>query len=110
MGSKPVRTKAFSYIRMSTERQLLGDSLRRQYELAQAYAGEHDLELVELPPDIGMSGWTGANRLAGTLSTFLTKIGTSAVPSGSMLLVESLDRISRQNVLEARGPKPGRVR
>jgi DNA invertase Pin-like site-specific DNA recombinase len=101
MGSKPVKTKAFSYIRMSSERQLLGDSLKRQFELAQAYAAEHDLELDNMKPDVGLSGWTGANRLAGTLHSFLAKIGTPAVPAGSMLLVESLDRISRQNVLEA---------
>ena len=61
---------------MSSERQLLGDSLRRQFELAQAYAAEHDLDLDNMKPDIGLSGWTGANRLAGTLSEFLAKIGT----------------------------------
>ena len=54
-----------------------------------------------MKPDIGVSGWTGANRLAGTLHSFLGKIGTPAVPAGSLLLVESLDRISRENVLEA---------
>lgn len=101
IGGFRVRTKAFSYIRMSTERQLLGDSLKRQFELAQAFAAEHDLDLDNMKPDIGLSGWTGANRLAGTLSDFLKKIGTPAVPRGSYLLVESLDRISRENVIDA---------
>lgn len=95
-----MKTKAFSYIRMSLPRQMLGDSMKRQEELAKEYAAEHDLELSQLKIET-MSGWTGANRLQGTLSGFLAKIGTHAVPPGSYLLVESLDRISRENVLEA---------
>src|SRR4051812_34660586 len=41
------RPKAYSYIRMSTEGQLQGDSLRRQTDRSRLYALEHGLELDE---------------------------------------------------------------
>jgi hypothetical protein len=40
---KPKRPKAYSYIRMSTEGQLQGDSLRRQTDRSRQYALEHGL-------------------------------------------------------------------
>ena len=42
-----IRRKAYSYIRMSTDTQLKGDSLRRQLEASKAYAENHNLELVD---------------------------------------------------------------
>ena len=41
------RPHAYSYIRMSTDLQLKGDSRRRQLELSKTFAAEHDLELVD---------------------------------------------------------------
>ena len=95
--SKPL---AFSYIRMSTELQLKGDSLRRQTELSERYAEENDLELVRdfNLQDIGVSAFKGANIERGALGRFLEAVERGAVPRGSYLLVESLDRLSRQNL------------
>ena len=65
-GSTP-RPKAYSYVRMSTDRQLKGDSLRRQLEASAKYAMEHGLDLQtgrELQ-DIGVSGYDGANVETG---------------------------------------------
>jgi DNA invertase Pin-like site-specific DNA recombinase len=39
--------RAYSYIRMSTDAQIKGDSLRRQLELSELYAQEHGLQLVD---------------------------------------------------------------
>ncbi len=52
---------AYSYIRMSTDIQLKGDSLRRQEELSVKYAEEHDLELDKdfKLRDIGVSAFHG---------------------------------------------------
>lgn len=46
--------------------------------------------------DIGVSGFKGANASVGEFAKILEAIKTGAIPSGSFLLVESLDRISRQ--------------
>ena len=40
--------KAYSYIRFSSTRQMRGDSLRRQTELSEQYAKEHNLELDQI--------------------------------------------------------------
>lgn len=88
---------------MSTELQLKGDSLRRQTELSERYVAEHDLELVsdyELH-DIGVSAYGGSNVSKGALGRFLEAIKNGEIPRDSYLLVESLDRLSRQNIDEA---------
>lgn len=91
---------AYSYVRMSRDLQLKGDSLRRQMERSQKYAAEHNLELVEdsILRDIGVSAYKGANVKQGALGQFLEAVRSQSVPSGSYLLVESLDRISREEV------------
>ena len=85
---------------MSTELQLKGDSRRRQLELSQAYAAEHDLDLVEEDQleDIGLSAFKGDNIKEGALGKFLESVKAETIQPGSYLLVESLDRISRQEV------------
>ena len=61
--------RAYSYIRMSTDVQLRGDSLRRQLEASSDYAAKHGLELVEESrlQDIGISAFKGANVSEGAL-------------------------------------------
>jgi len=96
------RPRAFSYVRMSTPGQLLGDSLRRQLEASRTYASTHGLELVEEPlQDLGVSAYKGANVSEGSLGRFLDAVRSGKVPTGSFLLVESLDRISRQEIRKA---------
>lgn len=97
----PMRPRAYSYIRMSTDIQLRGDSRRRQLELSEAYARDHDLDLVKefQLEDLGVSAFRGANLSeASSLGRFLHSVKSGDVPPGSYLLVESLDRLSRQNV------------
>lgn len=95
--------KAYSYTRFSTPEQAKGDSQRRQVELAEAYAATHGLELDEdlRLRDEGVSGFRGANVRKGALGQFLSAIDDGIVEPGSLLLVESLDRVSRQNPWEA---------
>jgi len=98
--SKP---KAYSYIRFSSPEQSKGDSLRRQTELARKYAVDHDLDLDEDLSfrDLGVSGYSGDNLETGRLGDFLAAVQSGHVESGSYLLVESLDRISRKKAREA---------
>ena len=94
---------AYSYVRMSNSEQLRGDSLRRQTELSLRYAAANGLELVEdfKLHDIGVSAFKGDNATTGKLGKFLDAVKAGQVPVGSYLLVESLDRLSRQKVTSA---------
>jgi DNA invertase Pin-like site-specific DNA recombinase len=96
-------TKAYSYIRFSTPEQLKGDSLRRQREKSQAYAAEHGLELDTTlnMRDLGVSAFRGANIEKGNLGVFIKAIEQGLIEPGSYLLVESLDRLSRAEVIDS---------
>lgn len=92
---------AYSYIRFSSPEQAKGDSLRRQIERSAEYARAHGLELDHSLRDLGVSGFKGANRHFGALARFLTLVEAAKIERGSYLLVESLDRLSREEVLKA---------
>lgn len=98
------RPRAYSYVRMSSQQQLKGDSLRRQLERSRKYALDNGLELDESLRDIGVSAFTGKNIYEGALGTFLQLVQKGQIERGSYLLVESLDRLSRLQVRHALGP------
>jgi DNA invertase Pin-like site-specific DNA recombinase len=93
--------KAISYIRMSSEQQLKGNSLTRQLELTKNYAKKHDLELVDSIQDLGLSAYSGKHTQSGELGKFLQALENNEIDTNTVLLVESLDRLSRQNPLKA---------
>ena len=97
------KPKAFSYIRFSTPEQENGDSLRRQTEASESYAKDHDLVIDDSLrlTDRGLSAYSGFHRTKGALGEFLRLVERGEVPKGSVLLVESLDRLSREQVLDA---------
>jgi hypothetical protein len=88
---------------MSTPEQRRGDSTRRQLAATKAYADLHDLEIDHIILDSGVSAFHGENTAFGELSLFLGAVEDGRVPRGSILIVESLDRITRQNMFEAFG-------
>ena len=96
------KAKAYSYLRFSTPEQQKGDSRRRQVELARRYADAHGLDLDEALTfhDLGVSAFRGSN-LDAALGAFKSAAADGRVPKGSYLLVESLDRLSRQAPWEA---------
>ncbi|MGJ4890260.1 recombinase family protein [Bradyrhizobium sp. HKCCYLRH3099] len=102
----PARPKAYSYVRMSTDLQLKGDSLRRQREASRTYAQKHGLELIEDVDlhDIGVSAYSGRNIASGNFGRFLTAVRDGKIAKGSYLLVESFDRMSRQEPMVALKP------
>jgi DNA invertase Pin-like site-specific DNA recombinase len=95
--------KAYSYIRFSSAKQLKGDSIARQTKLSESYAAKHDLELdTNLSMrDLGVSAYDRSNLTKGALGEFLRQIEQGNIPVGSYLLVESLDRLSRDKVMDA---------
>lgn len=99
----PPGTKAYSYIRFSSAPQERGDSLRRQTEASETFAAAHGLVLddsVRLQ-DLGFSAYDGSNVSKGALGAFLEAAKSGHVRSGSVLLVESLDRLSRAEPWQA---------
>ena len=98
--SHPV--KAYSYIRFSTPKQAQGDSYRRQLQQAMDYCAEHNLQLDDKTiDDFGTSAFRGANMSEGALGRFVDAVKLGEIEQGSYLLVESVDRLSRQAVEEA---------
>ncbi|OSI29584.1 recombinase family protein [Bradyrhizobium canariense] len=95
--------RAYSYVRFSTPQQAHGDSLSRQTEKAARYAAEHGLALdTELSlADLGVSAFRGANARTGALASFIAAVERGYVPEGSYLLVENIDRMTRDDMSEA---------
>lgn len=103
MTTKP---KAYSYIRFSSPEQAKNDSFRRQRDAALEYCQQQGLELAATREytffDRGRSAYTGKNiDDTGELTRFLKLVENGTIPKGSYLIVESLDRLSREAVKKA---------
>jgi DNA invertase Pin-like site-specific DNA recombinase len=99
-------TTAFSYIRFSTKQQRAGDSLRRQTEAAQAWCDRNNVQLDTSTTyhDLGKSAYNGNHRKnpdRNALALFLKLVESGEVPRGSYLVLESLDRLSREHIQPA---------
>jgi DNA invertase Pin-like site-specific DNA recombinase len=97
---------AYSYQRFSSAAQADGNSVRRQTELRDDWLRRHpEARLDTTLVDPGVSGYTGANRKNGkhALGAFLDLVRRGRVPVGARLLVENLDRLSREHPLEVMG-------
>jgi DNA invertase Pin-like site-specific DNA recombinase len=103
MTMKRQRT-AYSYVRFSTSEQIKGDSQRRQTQATAAYCARNNLVLdpTLTLTDLGVSAFKGKNATTGSLAAFLEAIKSGRVKSGSVLIVESLDRLTRQSLRKAR--------
>lgn len=96
--------KAYSYVRFSTPEQNKGDSLRRQIELSEKYAEEHGLFLDNTVTfqDLGVSAYSGEHlKSKAALGQFLMLVESGKITKGSVLLIENLDRLSRQEITKA---------
>jgi DNA invertase Pin-like site-specific DNA recombinase len=89
---------AFSYIRWSRPEQALGDSLRRQTEARERWLANNPgvpLDTALELTDRGKSGFRRENLDDYALGEFVKQIGKRVHP-GDYLLVENLDRLSRE--------------
>src|ERR1041385_5155470 len=90
---------AFSYVRFSTPEQLKGDSLRRQTEAAAEWCKRSGatLDTSTTYRDLGASAFKGAHRSdKAALGAFLKLAEAGRIPKGSFLIIENLDRLSRE--------------
>jgi DNA invertase Pin-like site-specific DNA recombinase len=94
---------AYSYIRFSTPEQRLGRSYDRQKEMAEKYCRERGLLLDKTMTldDTGVSAFRGTHRRTGALSRFLGAVKDGRIKTGSILLLENLDRLSREEIDDA---------
>lgn len=100
--------KIYSYTRFSSDKQMSGNSLQRQTEAIESWIHTNN---VNIPiddtlhlRDLGVSAWTGANTEAdAALGGFLKAVEEGRVPPKSYLILEKLDRLSRQKVTIAIG-------
>lgn len=103
MKPQPV---AYSYLRFSSPQQATGDSIRRQVEATAAWCQRNKVQLDESIKlrDEGVSAFKGAHRKnpdVHALAGFLNAVKSGRVPAGSYLIVESLDRLTREELGEA---------
>lgn len=97
---------AYSYVRFSSEKQKRGDSLRRQEDLAMRFIADHpelelDLDTTLNMQDLGVSAFKGKNMRDGALGRFIQLVYTEEIDQGSYLLIENLDRFSRDEAWKA---------
>ena len=99
--TEPMATKArraYSYIRFSTPEQARGRSAQRQIERTTAYCEEKGYILDSTLRDEGVSAYRGRNRKEGALGGFMRAVDQGLIAPGSVLIIESLDRLSREKV------------
>ena len=99
-------TVVYSYTRFSHRRQEGGDSLRRQLAMGKAWLSrypEHTLDTSLRLSDLAVSAFHGLNLDAerGDLGRFIALAKAGQIARGSILLLERLDRFSRQAVGKA---------
>jgi DNA invertase Pin-like site-specific DNA recombinase len=91
-------TRCYSYVRFSSEKQRHGASLDRQIEAATKYANNHSLVLdTSTYRDLGVSAFRSKNA-ESALGAFIEAVDSKRIQKGSYLLIESLDRLSRDKV------------
>ncbi|MBZ9812486.1 recombinase family protein [Mesorhizobium sp. CA7] len=89
------------YYRWSTAIQGKGDSLRRQSFKAEEWSKRTGIPLAdEALIDDGVSAFRGKNLKDGALGAFLTAAQEGKFVIGSFLLIESIDRLSRQGAFK----------
>lgn len=104
--------KCFLYSRVSSDAQILGDGLGRQEDKLKQYLLQNAERLnlsttdYEILVDSGVSGWSGwkGNNMGDTaaLGQLFMRVESSEIDD-SVLIVESLDRFSRENPFRVAG-------
>jgi DNA invertase Pin-like site-specific DNA recombinase len=88
-----------SYLRFSDPQQRKGDSIRRQTEGSEAWCQKNNVPLDRnlSCQDKGRSAYHGKHRSdKADLGKFLELVKQGQVPRGSYLIIENLDRLSRE--------------
>ncbi|MCF5107527.1 hypothetical protein GIW56_11805 [Pseudomonas gessardii] len=93
-------TKAYAYVRYSRAIQATGDSENRQLTALELFETTTGTKIVEIVYDKGKSAFRGDNARSGNFKEMLDRMQSGAIRRGDFLVVESIDRITRQRVLD----------
>ncbi|MEZ8786945.1 recombinase family protein [Vibrio splendidus] len=90
--------QVYSYSRFSDMEQRKGSSLARQEDYALKAANKYGLKLNEelIMTDLGKSAFHAEHKRVGAYGAFLHAVKKGLVAEGSYLIVESFDRLSRE--------------
>jgi hypothetical protein len=90
---------AYSYVRLSSRRQVAGSGAERQLSRPSAICKQHGWTLSKQTfQDLGVSAFTGENRLKGDLSAFIQLAKEKRLAKHPVLILEAFDRFSRQDI------------
>ena len=92
---------AIVYIRWSTQNQEDGNSLQRQEELARRIAEVRNYTITEIHVERGKSAYHGRNRSQSGKLRQIEERAERGELAGKVLIVEAMDRLSRQEPLES---------
>lgn len=95
-------TQAIRYHRFSTRRQDRGSSIERQDDATRALCVSEGWNIVETIEDRGQSAWKGDHLSVGNLGKLRRRIDAGQIDGGTRIVVENLDRLSRQDYRTAR--------
>jgi DNA invertase Pin-like site-specific DNA recombinase len=96
------KIKYISYQRYSNPAQADGASMQGQAAIAKRVAEENGLE-YEAISDHGVSAYKGKNAEEGEPGEFISNVRTGNIPNNCWLVVENLDRLTRQSPYKAFG-------
>lgn len=90
-------------MRFSAAKQAAGSSIERQAEYARRWAEEQGRMLDDslTMKDEGLSAYHQKHVRSGALGVFLEAVTAGHIPTGSVLIVEGLDRLSRAEPIQA---------
>lgn len=92
---------AYSYTRISSSIQNLGHGLKRQKGDVEKYCKRMGLKLApDRMQDIG-SGYHANHLKNGALGLFIEKVQAKDIPTPCALVIEALDRLSRQKPMDS---------
>lgn len=93
----------YSYIRFSSKKQAAGRSYERQMQATREFVQKKGWVLDEslCMFDLGLSGFRGEHKWKGQLGAFLEAVKQGQIQVPSALIVENLDRLSREAVYDA---------
>lgn len=91
---------AYAYVRYSSLAQASGGSVDRQITPLKDFTEQTGVEIKEVIIDEGVSSYKGKNVNKGRFKEVLERIESGAIKKGDYIVVESIDRITRQRVLD----------
>ena len=98
---KKIMKNVILYERFSSIVQKKGDSLARQSRLCDEWCKKNDGKLIDVFVDEGVSGFKGKHAAVGALSKILKAIESGYIEPNTYLLIENLDRLSREEISTA---------